>query len=101
MRKTRIALAVAAAFLLLTTVGCVSVKAPERIDIGGGSSADRVDSSRVPNPQTMDEARYELRKAYGEIQRLERKVDDLKDDKEKYKRERDQYKDRLEKYEDD
>lgn len=100
--KLRVGLALAAGCLLATTAGCVSVKAPERIDLGGsGARAERVDSSRVPNPRTLDEAHYELRKAYGEIQRLERKVGDLRDDKAEYKRERDRYKDRLERYEDD
>jgi hypothetical protein len=88
--------------MLAMTGGCFSAKAPENIDVRVGSSRpEPVDSSRVPDPQTLDEARYELRKAYANIEYLERKVEDLKDDKAKYKRERDKYKDRLEKYEDD
>lgn len=98
----------AAGGLLWTTAGCVSVKAPERIEVGGGSRPEPVDSSRVPNPRTLEEARVDLRKAYANIQWLEGEVADLEKDKAKYKRERDKYKkqrddceDRLERYEDD
>lgn len=88
--------------LLWTLAGCVSVKAPERIDTRVGSSRpEPVDSSRVPDPQTLEEARHELRKAYANIQWLEREVADLEEDKADYKRERDKYKDKLEDYEDD
>lgn len=90
--------------------GCVSAKAPERIDVsvGGSSRPEPVDSNRMPDPKTLDEARYELRKAYANIQWLERQVAELEEDKaeykrerDKYKKQRDEYKDRLEKYEDD
>jgi hypothetical protein len=91
----------AAAGLACAVGGCVSVKAPERIDLGGGPRHEPVDSARVPDPQTLDEARYELRRAYAHIEWLEDEVQDLESDKAKYKRERDKYKDRLEKYEDD
>lgn len=96
--------------LLWVTTGCISVKAPERIDVdaGGGSRPERVDSARVPHPSTLEEARAELRKAYASIQWLEGEVAELEKDKAEYKRERDEYKqqrdeykDRLEKYEDD
>ena len=88
--------------LLWVTTGCrVSVKAPERIDVGGSSRPEPVDSSRVPNPRTLEEARAELRKAYANIQWLEDEVVDLEKDKAKYKRERDECEDRLERYEDD
>ena len=87
--------------LLWVTTGCVSVKAPERINVGGSSRPEPVDSSRVPNPRTMEEARAELRKAYSNIQWLEDEVADLEKDKARYKRERDECEDRLERYEDD
>ena len=87
--------------LLWVTTGCVSVKAPERIDVGGSSRPEPVDSGRVPNPRTLEEARAELRKAYANIQWLEDEVADLEKDKAKYKRERDECEDRLERYEDD
>ncbi len=96
--------------LLGASAGCFSAKAPERIDVsvGGNSRPEPVDSDRVPDPQTLDEARYELRRAYANVQWLERQVADLEDDKaeykrerDRYKKERDEYKDRLERYEDD
>jgi predicted nucleic acid-binding Zn-ribbon protein len=98
---TRTGLLLAAGCLLWLATGCFSAKAPERIEVNVGGPSERVDSSRVPNPKTLEEARYELRKAYDNIRWLEHKVEDLKEDKAKYKRERDKYKDRLEKYEDD
>ena len=99
-----------AASALLLCAGCVSAKAPERIEvsIGGSPRPEAVDSSRAPDPHTLEEARFELRKAYANIQWLERGVAELEEDKAKYKRERDRYKkqrdehkDRLEDYEDD
>jgi TolA-binding protein len=96
--------------LLSVCAGCVSAKAPERIDVnlGGSSRPETVDSSRVPDPKTLDEARYELRRAYENIQWLERRVAELQEDKaeykrerDKYKKQRDEYKDRLEEHEDD
>jgi hypothetical protein len=100
----------AAGCLLWATAGCFSAKAPERIDVrvGGSSRPEPVDSSRVPNPQTLEGARLELRKAYANIQWLERERAELEQDKAECKRERDAYKkerdrceDRLEDYEDD
>ena len=88
--------------LLWATAGCVSVKAPERIEVGGGSRRpEPVDSSRVPDPRTLEEARRELRKAYANVRWLEDEVADLEKGKAKAKRERDDCEDRLEKYEDD
>ena len=83
----------------LTSIGCVSIKTPERIEVGGGRP-EPVDSSRVPNPATLEDARYELRKAYGNIQYLERRVSDLEQDKAKYKRQRDECEDELERCKD-
>jgi hypothetical protein len=90
----------AAGGVLATTAGCFSAKAPEKIVIGGGEP-EPVDSSRVPNPTTLDEARYDLRKAYANIQYLEKENKRLRGKADKYKHERDQYKDRLKKYEKD
>ena len=96
--------------LLWAAAGCLSAKAPERIEVnvGGRARPEPVDSRRAPDPKTLDEARYELRKAYANMEWLEREVADLEKDKAKYKRERDRYKkerdrykDRLEDYEDD
>ncbi|MFQ5806803.1 MAG: hypothetical protein ACE5I3_10175 [Phycisphaerae bacterium] len=100
----------AAGCLLWANAGCVSAKAPERIEVsvGGSSRPEPVDSGRVPDPRSLEEARVELREAYANIQWLEREVADLEKEKAKYKRERDkykkqrdEYKDRLEDYEDD
>ena len=108
--NTRAWFLLAAGCLLWATAGCVSAKAPERIDVsvGGSSRPEPVDSSRVPNPQTLDEARFELRKAYANIEWLERELAELEDDKaeckrerDRYKKERDKFKDRLEEYEED
>jgi len=100
--NARRCLLLATAGLLVMAGGCFSAKAPERIDVRLGSDRpEPVDSSRVPDPQTLEEARQELHKAYANIQYLERKVDKLENDKAEYKRERDTYKKRLKKYEDD
>ncbi|MBU0641193.1 MAG: hypothetical protein KKB50_20235 [Planctomycetes bacterium] len=92
-------LAVAIGVLLIAMTGCVT--APERIDVRVGNGGERVDSSRVPATASHEEARQELHKAYRYIQQLERRVEDLKEEKAKYKHQRDDYKDRLKKYEDD
>lgn len=72
------------------TCGCVSVKAPERIVIGGSARPEPVDSSRVPDTATHDEARRELVKAYQNLQYLERENDRLAKQAADYKRERDE-----------
>ncbi|MBN2445316.1 MAG: hypothetical protein JXO22_01225 [Phycisphaerae bacterium] len=87
-----------AGVLLVGLTGCVTVKAPERIDIGGGR-AERVDSSRVPATSSHEQARAELEKAYRYIQSLENANKRLEDKAAEYKRERDQCEDRLEKCE--
>ena len=106
--STRPWLLLAAAGLIWATAGCVSVKAPETIEIGGRGRPEPVDSSRVPATASHEEARYELQKAYRHIQWLERdnqrwreKAAEYKRERDEYKHQRDRYKDRLEKYEDD
>lgn len=86
---------------LCVLAGCVNVKAPERIVIGGSDRPPPVDSGRVPQPATLEEAQQELVKAYQNIQYLERENARLDDRADKYKSERDQYKKRLKKYEKD
>ena len=81
--------------------GCVSVKAPREINLGASGKPDPVDSRRIPQTASHEQARHELRKAYAFIQWLEKKNAKLEDDKAECKRERDKYKDRLERYEDD
>jgi predicted RNase H-like nuclease (RuvC/YqgF family) len=106
--STRSCVLLAIGGLLWATAGCF--QAPKSIDVqvGGSRRPEPVESSRVPNPRTLEEARAELRKAYANIQWLEDEVADLEKGKAKYKREREKYKkqrddceDRLEKYEDD
>ncbi len=74
---------------LFALTGCFSVKAPEQINIGGGSSRpEPVDSRRVPPTTSHEHARQELAKAYQNIQYLEReneklrrKIDEMKRDR--------------------
>ena len=74
---------------LLCGAGCINLKAPERIDIGG-RNAEPVDSSRVPPTANHDEARRELTRAYQRIQQLERDNERLDRKAADYKRERDE-----------
>ena len=99
MKKTLIA-AIAVGGLCFVW-GCVNVKAPERINVGGGPSPQKVDSSRVPHTATHAEAQAELTKAYDQIRYLEHqnrrlrdKYDGAKKDKEEYKQKYKQLKDR-------
>lgn len=89
--------------VILTSSGaCVNARAPENIYIGGGGPAPQdVDSSRVPDTRTHEEARAELVKAYNQIRYLEhdndtlrRRYEDAKADKEEYKRKYKRLKDR-------
>lgn len=97
MRAT--VLLIATTTLLVAAVGCVSVQAPERIDIGS-SRSEPVDSSQVPQTSSHEEAQVELRKAYGYIRDLEQRVDKLKREKKECEREREKCEERLERYED-
>lgn len=102
--------AIGAALFLTGLCGCV--KAPEKIDIrvgdrGYGSSSDRVNPANMPNPQTLDEAREELRKAYATLNDLEKdnrkardKAEEYKQERDKARRERDEMKRKLKWYED-
>jgi len=86
--------------VVLCLCGCVNVKAPESVDLRVGDS-EPVDSSAIPETHSHEEARAELRRAYGRIQHLERENAALERKAARYKSERDECKDRLEKYEDD
>ncbi len=88
------------------TVGCVTVRAPENIDIGSGqrSRPADVDSSRIPPTASHEEARAELAKAYQQIRyledrnaRCERSLNEAREKADKYKR---KYKDLEDKYDD-
>ena len=52
------------------SLGCVSVKGPERINVNNSRPA-RVDSRHVPHINTVEEGRVELDKAYQNIRYLE------------------------------
>ena len=88
----------------LTLPGCVQLKAPERITVGG---SEPIDTRQVPHPRTLDEAQQELNRAYANVRHLEQENRDLREKAAEYKRERDEcrkerdrYKDRLEKRKD-
>lgn len=73
---------------LIGFLGCVTLKAPEKIEIGNVDS-EPVDSSRVPHTANHEEARRELARAYQRIQQLEHENDRLARQATEYKRERD------------
>lgn len=87
--RLRAAVWIGAAALALPAAGCVSVKAPERIEIGNSSRPERVDSSRVPPTSSHEHARQELARAYENIRWLERENQRLERKAAEYKRERD------------
>ena len=87
--------------LLAALAGCVNVKAPERIVIGGDDRPPPVDSGRVPQTATHAEAQRELEQAYANVQYLERENVRLREKAEEYKRERDEARKRLKRYEQD
>ncbi len=78
--------------LALLAVSCADIRAPERIEVNVGGGSEHMDSSRVPDPATLEEARSELHRAYRQIQYLERRVAKLEDDKTELKKDRDEYK---------
>jgi len=90
--------------LLWSAGGCAKVELPREINVGSGSSRERVDSTKIPHTQNHSEARQELRKAYHRIGRLERDNDRLRrqrdDYKDKYKHQKDKYEDLKDKYDD-
>lgn len=86
-RQTLFLAAMGAAWCLGS--GCVSVKAPERITINRSPRPEPVDSRRVPQTSSHEQARMELNKAYQNIQYLEDQNRKLASDAQEYKRERD------------
>lgn len=86
---TRVGAAFLCGVIVVMLAGCFSVKAPEQINIGGGSSRpEPVDSRRIPPTTSHEHARQELAKAYQNIQYLEReneklrrKIDEMKRDR--------------------
>lgn len=65
-------LALLLGLLVVGSIGCVNARAPD-IYLNGGDRPPPgdVDSSRTPDPATLDEARFELREAYRQIRYLE------------------------------
>lgn len=75
---------------LIGLTGCFSVKAPDQINIGSGSSRpEPVDSRRIPPTTSHEHARQELAKAYQNIQYLERENEKLRRKIDEMKRDRD------------
>lgn len=96
--RGRLFSASAIGFCGMLLAGCVSLKAPERISVNDRPA--RVDSSRVPETRSHEEARQRLAEAYERNRYLEGKVERLERDKEELKRERDEYKRRADRYDD-
>jgi len=84
----------------LQFVGCYSIKVDANVPEGVISTSPRVDSSRVPQPKTLSESQEELNRAYSRIQQLERKVQNLEEDKAELKAKNSRLEKRLERYED-
>ncbi|MFO0838009.1 MAG: hypothetical protein U1D55_05735 [Phycisphaerae bacterium] len=78
---------------VISLCGCLSVKAPESIVIGG-RQPEPVDSGRVPTITTVEQGRAELDKAYRHIRLVEDENRELTRDNAKLKRERDDLKSR-------
>lgn len=76
--------------------GCLTVQAPEKIEIGNRPGSEPIDTSRLPPTASHEEARQRLAEAYERISYLESKVRDLEKDKRELKDERERYKDRYE-----
>ncbi|MGE3181726.1 MAG: hypothetical protein AB7N71_08855 [Phycisphaerae bacterium] len=78
----------------LMLVGCVSVKAPERVVVNGGSGSRPVDTSRVPPTSSHEDARRKLAEAYQRIDYLEDQLADEKRDNDELERKLDRMEDR-------
>lgn len=88
------ALLLGCALTLSAAMGCVNVTPPDVYIKAEGQPHQDLDSSKVPDTRTHEEARQELTKAYSHIRYLERKLARSDEDRERYKRERDDYKDK-------
>lgn len=73
---------------LVVTSGCVSVKAPERIDMGRSRSRN-VDTRTVPRTSSHEDARRKLGEAYAEIDYLRERNRKLEEDKRELKQDND------------
>ena len=86
------------ASITMLLVGCVSVKAPERINVNG--HRPRTGHSNAPRTSSLPQCQEELAQAYDELAYLRDKVARLERDNDKLDHELDQCEDRLERYED-
>ncbi len=82
------------------TAGCLSVRAPENIQIGSGPRSADVDSSTIPQTRTHEQAKAELVKAYQQIRYLEHQNDRCKDKLEDARERAEEYEDKYERLED-
>jgi hypothetical protein len=103
MKSTRVS-ALAAALAGCLSAACLSVKAPERIEVNSGPPPQDVDSAQTPHPPTLAESHAELDRAYRQIQYLEDRLAHSERKRDEYKRERDEaekkYKKLKDRYED-
>jgi predicted nuclease with TOPRIM domain len=90
----------AAGLLMAGVTGCVTLPERVEVNVGGKERPEPVDSSRVPQPATLEESHQELVRAYQNLQYYERENARLEEKAAKYKRQRDECKKRLDKYED-
>ncbi len=100
MKRLQIITLVSVFVASLAMMGCVSVKAPERINVGR-SRRGTTNTRSVPPTSSHDDARRRLADAYAEIdelrernQRLERKERELKQDNDDCERRLDRCEDR-------
>lgn len=77
-------------------VGCLNVQAPEKIEIGSGRGREPIDTSRIPETRSHEEARQKLAEAYERIKYLEGKVNSLEKDKRELKKDKEDIKDKYE-----
>ncbi len=101
VRTTAWLLVLATAGLVLLSTGCVTLPKNVEVNVGDSGRPAPVDSTRVPEPKTLDEAHQELVKAYQNLQYLEHENARLADKAAKYKTERDECRKRLKSYERD
>ncbi len=86
MNRLHRALSIGGMSLLFVSPGCVSVKAPERIDIDRGRARRRpIDTRSIPSTSSHEDARRKLGEAHAEINDLRAKNRNLEKDKRELK----------------
>ncbi|GJM26292.1 MAG: hypothetical protein DHS20C16_27070 [Phycisphaerae bacterium] len=101
MKRIQILAIVGVFVASMAMTGCVSLKAPERINVNGRSHRGTTNTRSVPQTSSHDDARRKLAQAHAEIdelrarnQRLERKERELKQDNDDCERRLDRCEDR-------